>query len=137
MFYRILVVFFSVKHQHESAIVHLSLKYHFITTNLPCSITSNLEKYTNACFHPRKFGWFKQKTNPRWIQKIIAKNWATERTNNLCFKFRIQLLHVCSLAQSCLTLCNPINCSTPGSPVLHYLLESAQVHVHWASENIM
>ena len=32
----------------------------------------------------------------------------------------------CSVAQSCLTLCNPINCSTPGSPVLHYLLESAQ-----------
>ena len=34
----------------------------------------------------------------------------------------------CSAAQSCLTLCNPINCSTPGFPVLHYLLEFTQTH---------
>ena len=27
----------------------------------------------------------------------------------------------CSVTQSCLTLCNPMNCSTPGFPVLHYL----------------
>ena len=36
-----------------------------------------------------------------------------------------------SVAQSCLTLCNPVDCSMPGFPVLHYLLEFAQVHVHW------
>ena len=34
-----------------------------------------------------------------------------------------------SLAQSCLTLCNPMECSTPGFPVLPYLLELAQTHV--------
>ena len=27
-------------------------------------------------------------------------------------------------------LCDPMNCSTPGFPVLHYFLESAQTHVH-------
>ena len=32
--------------------------------------------------------------------------------------------------QSCLTLCNPIDCSTPGFPVLHRLLECFQSHVH-------
>ena len=36
----------------------------------------------------------------------------------------------CSVAQSCLTLCNPMDCSTPGFPVLHHLLKFAQVHVH-------
>ena len=36
----------------------------------------------------------------------------------------------CSVAQSCLTLCDPMDCSTPGFPVLHYLLEFAQTHVH-------
>ena len=40
----------------------------------------------------------------------------------------------CSVANSCLTLCNPINCSTPGFPVLHYLPELAQTHVHWVSD---
>ena len=37
----------------------------------------------------------------------------------------------CSVAQSCLTLCDPMDCSTPGFPVLHHLLELAQTHVHW------
>ena len=36
----------------------------------------------------------------------------------------------CSVAQSCSTLCHPMDCSTPGFPVLHYLLEFAQTHVH-------
>ena len=36
----------------------------------------------------------------------------------------------CSVAKLCLTLCNPINCSTPGFPVLHYLQEFAQTHFH-------
>ena len=31
---------------------------------------------------------------------------------------------------SCRTLCEPMDCSTPGSPVLHYLLVFAQIHVH-------
>ena len=30
------------------------------------------------------------------------------------------------VAQSCLTLCDPMDCSTPGFPVLHYFLEFAQ-----------
>ena len=36
-----------------------------------------------------------------------------------------------SVTQSCLTLCNPMNCCTPGFPVLHHLSEFAQTHVHW------
>ena len=34
----------------------------------------------------------------------------------------------CSVAQSCLTLCDPMDCSTPGLPVPHHLPEFAQVH---------
>ena len=36
----------------------------------------------------------------------------------------------CSVTQSCLTLCDSVDCSTPGFPVLHYLPEFAQTHVH-------
>ena len=35
-----------------------------------------------------------------------------------------------SVAQSCLTLCNPMNCSMPGLPVHHQLPEFTQTHVH-------
>ena len=34
------------------------------------------------------------------------------------------------IAKSCPTLCNPMDCSTPGFPVLHYLPEFAQICVH-------
>ena len=43
----------------------------------------------------------------------------------------------CSLltyTQSCLTLCNPRDCSTSGFPVPHHLLEFAQSHVHWVDD---
>ena len=36
----------------------------------------------------------------------------------------------CSVAQSCLTLCDPMDFSLPGFPVLHHLLEIAKTHVH-------
>ena len=41
-----------------------------------------------------------------------------------------------SVAQSCLTLCDPMNCSTPGLPVHHQLPEFTQTHVHWVSDAI-
>ena len=41
-----------------------------------------------------------------------------------------------SVAQSCPTLCNPKDCSTPGIPVLHQLQKLAQTHVHQVSDAI-
>ena len=46
------------------------------------------------------------------------------------------VLQFSSIAQLCLTPCDPIDCSAPGFPVLHYLLELAQTHVHWVSDAI-
>ena len=46
------------------------------------------------------------------------------------------LYRISSVAQSCLTLCDPMNCSTPGLPVHHQLPESTQTHVHWVSDAI-
>ena len=42
----------------------------------------------------------------------------------------------CPAAQSCPVLCDPMDCSTPGFPVLHCLPEFAQRHVHWVSDAI-
>ena len=41
-----------------------------------------------------------------------------------------------SVSQSCLSLCNPMDCSTPGFPVHHQLPESAQTHVHCIGDAI-
>ena len=42
----------------------------------------------------------------------------------------------CSLTKSHSTLCSPMDCSTPGSSVLHYLLELAQIHVLTISSSV-
>ena len=44
--------------------------------------------------------------------------------------------HLLLVAKSCLTHCDPMDCSTPGFPVLHYLPEFAQTHVHGISDAI-
>ena len=49
---------------------------------------------------------------------------------------RLPLVHFSSVAQSCLTLCDPMNRSTPGLPVHHQLLEFTQTHVHWVGDAI-
>ena len=41
-----------------------------------------------------------------------------------------------SVAQSCPTLCDPMDCSTPGLPVHHHLPELTQTHVHWVGDAI-
>ena len=45
-------------------------------------------------------------------------------------------LCISSVAQSCLTLCSPMNHSTPGLPVHHQLLECIQTHVRWVGDAI-
>ena len=63
--------------------------------------------------------------------------------NNIKFIFMLNLhvwllssVQFSSVAQSCLTLCDPMNCSTPGLPVHYQLPEFTQTHVHWVSDAI-
>ena len=49
-----------------------------------------------------------------------------------CFKCP----YIISVAQLCLTFCYLIDCSTPGFPVHHQLLELAQTYVHWIGDAI-
>ena len=51
-------------------------------------------------------------------------------------KFLLFTAEFSSVAQSCPTLCNPMDCSTPGLPVHHQLLEFTQTHVHLVSDAI-
>ena len=46
------------------------------------------------------------------------------------------MLQFSSVTQSCLTLCDPIDCRTPGFPVLHQLLKFIQTHVYRVSDAI-
>ena len=52
-----------------------------------------------------------------------------------CSEF-ISCIQFSSVAQSCLTLCNPMNHSMAGLPVYHQLLEFTQTHVHQVGDAI-
>ena len=57
------------------------------------------------------------------------------------FCFFLHTLCLCwlqftSVAQSCPTLCDPMDNSTPGLPLHHQLPELTQIHVHWVSDAI-
>ena len=60
---------------------------------------------------------------------------ANSSKNNRVFALK-GTLQFSSIAQSCLTLCNLMDCSTPGFPVHHQFLELAHTHVHRVSDGI-
>ena len=49
---------------------------------------------------------------------------------------RPPVCYCCLVAKLCLTLCESMDCSTPGFPVLHYLPEFAQTHIHGIGDAI-
>ena len=53
-----------------------------------------------------------------------------------CTSSALSVSQFSSITQSCLTLCNPMDCSMPSFPVLHHLLELAQACIHWVGETI-
>ena len=74
-----------------------------------------------------------------WFQSGMLRlwsiyHWVKQMNSSLCTC--IVFVPCCSVAQSCPTLCSPMDCSISGFPVLHYILESAQTHVHWVSDAI-
>ena len=47
-----------------------------------------------------------------------------------------KLQQICSAIKPCPTLGNLKGCSMPGSSVLHYLPEFAQIHIHWVGDAV-
>ena len=78
-----------------------------------------------------KITWF-FKLKPNILKKIIVYKVTVGfiREFTLSFNRELPSVQFSSVAQSCLTLCDPMNHSTPGLPVHHQLLECTQTHVH-------
>ena len=55
---------------------------------------------------------------------------------SIFLSFPLHLVHFSSVAQSCPTVCDPMNRSTPDLPVHHQLPESTQTHVHQVGDTI-
>ena len=66
-------------------------------------------------------------------EEYISQEEAPKRVRWMSFCFFSQFS---SVAQSCLTLCNPMDCNTPGFPVHRQLPEFTQTHAHWVGDAI-
>ena len=65
--------------------------------------------------------------------KSLAEQWMLEWWESVHWKYLL-VTCCCLVTKSCPTLCSPMDCSTQGLSVLHYLLEFVQTHVHWVSD---
>ena len=70
--------------------------------------------------------WHQRAWKPSWTYPGCPVLGVFNRTSEIC----------CLVTHLGLTLCNPMDCNTPGFPVLHHLLEVAQTYVHWVTDAI-
>ena len=79
-------------------------------------------------------------SNLDWLERRnteIQRTWVLSCTlNHVWTKAILSSVQFSSVAQSCPTLCDPMNCSTPGLPVQHQLPEFTQTHLLWVSDAI-
>ena len=78
-----------------------------------------------------------------WTNVLIIKpHFCTRAMEYKNVGYRMQrcpvhsICYCCSVTKSCLTLCDPMDCNTPGFPVIHYLPKLAQTHIHWVGDAI-
>ena len=66
------------------------------------------------------------------ISHIVDRHFTVSATREVW----IMTIQFSSVAEPCPTLCDPINCSTPGLPVHHHLPEFTQTHIHRVNDAI-
>ena len=69
---------------------------------------------------------------PLWTMVSSSKRWG----QSFCLCLAVVRSCCFSVTKLCPTLGDPMNCSTPGLPVLHYLLQFAESHVHGVNDAI-
>ena len=113
----------------ESLYERISLKRKSVFSSGICS-NSDVPSHHSLHWHPSKEMLKENGYIPRhgWVPSLFTWNY-----HNIVNWVSVQFS---SAAQSCPTLCDPMNCSTPGLPVHHHLPEFTQTHVHRISDAI-
>ena len=90
---------------------------------------------TRKCMPPTHWHAKLHNKHKEHINSSQKREWIV-LNNNIIWHNRHESVQFSSVTQSCPTLCNPMNRSTPGLPVHHQLPEFTQTHVHHVSDAI-
>ena len=71
-----------------------------------------------------------------WHQEVHVPIMSYDKIGMAHQFFKVKVYQFSSVAQTCPTLCDPMNHSVPGLPVYHQFLEFIQTHIHWVGEAI-
>ena len=77
-----------------------------------------------------------QRVRHTWATELNLDNNVFHSISETVSKNNEKFACCCSVGQSCPTLCDPMDCSTPGFLVHHQLPEFTQTHVHWVGDVI-
>ena len=110
--------------------IQTTMRYHL----MPIRMAAIKKSTNNKCWRGCKekgtlLHWW-------WECKLIQPLWRTVWRFLKKLEIELPSVQFSSVAQLCLALCVPMNCSMPGLPVHHQLPEFTQTHVHWVGDAI-
>ena len=145
----------------HTSFVNINRKRNWYNWNIhlrPCTEVGSLQQNSFKRIHRcvlfpnaiSEFGFFFSLISLSWSQCDIKLLLITVKTRgnhfkmkvfsylllNIKLKLSLNCIQFSSVAESCPTLCDPMNCSTPGLPVHHQLPEFTQTHVHRVGDAI-
>ena len=91
--------------------------------NKSCIYAHRITSVVSNCLHPRRL----------WSASLFCQGGSPDKNTGVYWPILVAipfLVQFSSVAQSCPTLCDPKNCSSPDLPVYHQLPEPTQTHVH-------